>query len=172
MSCHPFLDRPVVRRKCVMPLGLSITTKANLLAGKYTLSYFLGPGFSLQILLCLRLVWGSGSVRDSGSTRGHTTIQPQCPHAPSRLLSSLHHHLRSILLLPTLPSILLYSNLPILHSICSKGSACHLLLGRSMSKRVTQFWQSIHGVIFPLFFLSWLVPQEVDGFRMLYVASC
>ena len=40
MSCHPFLDGPILRFKCVMPLGLSITTKANLLAGKCTFSYF------------------------------------------------------------------------------------------------------------------------------------
>ena len=39
MSCHPFLDRPILRQKCVVPLGLSMTTKANLLAGKYTFSY-------------------------------------------------------------------------------------------------------------------------------------
>ena len=30
---------PILRLKCAMPLGLSITTKANLLAGKYTFSY-------------------------------------------------------------------------------------------------------------------------------------
>ena len=41
MSCHPFLDQPILRQKCVMPLGLFITTKANLLAGKYTFSYWL-----------------------------------------------------------------------------------------------------------------------------------
>ena len=39
MSCHPFLVRPILREKCDMPLGLSVTTKANLLAGKYTFSY-------------------------------------------------------------------------------------------------------------------------------------
>ena len=39
MSCHPFLDRPILRRKCVVPLGLFQTTKANLLAGTYTFSY-------------------------------------------------------------------------------------------------------------------------------------
>ena len=39
MSCHPFLGRPILRKKCVMPSGLFITTIASLLAREYTFSY-------------------------------------------------------------------------------------------------------------------------------------
>ena len=39
MLCHPLLDRPILRQKCVVPLGFSKTTKAYLLARKYTFSY-------------------------------------------------------------------------------------------------------------------------------------
>ena len=39
MSYHRFLVRPILREKCGMPLGLSTTTKANLLAEKYIFSY-------------------------------------------------------------------------------------------------------------------------------------
>ena len=38
-SSHPFFARPILRLKCDMSLGFSMTTKANLLAGKYTFSY-------------------------------------------------------------------------------------------------------------------------------------
>ena len=36
---HPFSDRPILRKKCSMPLDISKTTKAYLFAGKYTFSY-------------------------------------------------------------------------------------------------------------------------------------
>ena len=39
MSYHPFLVWPIIRHKCVMPLGLFLITKANLSAGKYTFSH-------------------------------------------------------------------------------------------------------------------------------------
>ena len=39
MFFHPFLDRPILRRKCGMPLGIFRTTNAYLWPGKYTFSY-------------------------------------------------------------------------------------------------------------------------------------
>ena len=39
MPCHPFLDRPILRQKCSMPLGISKTTKTYLLTWKHTFSY-------------------------------------------------------------------------------------------------------------------------------------
>ena len=39
MLCHHLLDRAILRSKCSMPLGISKTTKAYLLAWKYTFSY-------------------------------------------------------------------------------------------------------------------------------------
>ena len=41
MCCHPFLDRPILRQKCSLPLGTSQTPKAYPFAGKYTFSYLL-----------------------------------------------------------------------------------------------------------------------------------
>ena len=51
-----------------MPLGLSITTKANLLAGKYTFSYFLSDPVSQFSFWCGCFLWFmclTGSLKEA-----------------------------------------------------------------------------------------------------------
>ena len=68
MFCHPFLDGPILRLKCSMPLGISTTTKAYLLAGKHTFSYFMAihqlrqltDGVRQTTMQSLDLHWSEG----------------------------------------------------------------------------------------------------------------